>query len=428
MDPCTLFHKRIQQFSSYISQRHLRTFLSKNPSITIDMVLEDIARNPSHKDAWTFENLCRTIPLEQLVANGIRPSASDTTLLLQGPFFLNLTIDTLLQTYHTQHHLDYHWGYLTQHRNITLEDIQAHPELPWDYSYIYSNPNFEFHHLPHYRHYLDHHTYDYLFIQLSQKATYEQITQHPDYPWNYRALSSPHIQKEHLLELFEYFKKKMYITPYLIARACTNPNVTFEELCAVFGEENVMSSMVCYAWAAHSPTFTLDDFQRYSRLAHAHEKWGNGNLVGFSAILPLDIILAHQGSPNANWCWLTILKDNKTLTYESHTRIPRSFIQNCESDEKTWRIKWLLSQNKHLPAWDKKRLMEDLLQCPNYFKNLDLAGLILASPLFLEPTPQEIRQYFASKCIVRHLVEALSNPQYHQCRKRLTREHNTMHF
>ena len=80
--------------------------------------------------------------------------------------------------------------------------------------------------------------------------------------------------------------------------------------------------------------------------------------------------------------------------------------------------------NKHLPYVDKKRLLEELL--PKPYANVHFAVAykrLIESPLFLEPTFDEIKDYFAKKRIVRILVECMSNPSYQQCRKRLIREH-----
>ena len=51
---------------------------------------------------------------------------------------------------------------------------------------------------------------------------------------------------------------------------------------------------------------------------------------------------------------------------------------------------------------------------------------LFESPLFLEPTFEEIRNYFAGKRIVRCVVDVLTNPAYDQCRKRLRREHEIL--
>ena len=63
MDPQTLFHKRLQQYSTLLPPQYLREYLSKNPAITMSMILQDIQRNPKDKEDWRFERLCNTIPL-----------------------------------------------------------------------------------------------------------------------------------------------------------------------------------------------------------------------------------------------------------------------------------------------------------------------------------------------------------------------------
>ena len=137
MDPLTLFKNRIHNPPNHVSPIQLREWLSKNPALTLPMLLYDIQTNPTHKDAWKFRYLARLIPVEELVEHDILPEADD----LNSPCitYMKINMNTILQT---QTRLHYNWDYITKHPNITLEDILSHPELPWDYTSLMFNPNF----------------------------------------------------------------------------------------------------------------------------------------------------------------------------------------------------------------------------------------------------------------------------------------------
>jgi hypothetical protein len=196
MDPLTLFQNRLRHLPPNTTPLQLREWLSTNPAITLEMVLYDIHTHPTYKHAWQFKHLSKHIPLEDLVDHNIQPTQEE----LYSPhiFLMNITILTLLKT-HTK--INYPWNYLTRHPNITLEDIQAHPELPWDYPNIMFNPNFACRHLEQFKSYIN----EDIFFNLSFKATYEQITEHPNGKWLSFALNSKHMHKEHVAKLIPYF-------------------------------------------------------------------------------------------------------------------------------------------------------------------------------------------------------------------------------
>ena len=400
MDPTTLFPKRIQQYSTLLPPQYLREYLSKNPAITMSMVLQDIQRNPKDKEDWRFESLCYTIPLEELVANNILPTR-DTTLFSPCVLVMKITIQTILQT-HTI--LEYNWAYLVQHPTVYMEDILTHPELPWNYNYIICNPNFRYHHLPFFKHHIDASAYRQLFYYMSRIATYEEIMNHPDEPWCPNALSSPHMTKEHFFTLLPYFQEKYNSiiqseTERLQTEANRNPNLTFEDFRDLFGEQ-------AFEYPYNLPRFTFQDFLKYKHT------WSHP--TSFYSILPLSVI---QSYPNHDWNYEIILRSNNTLTYESLSQIPNKINER--------EAKLHLFENRHLPYTDKKRLLEELLPKPysNVYFSIAYKRLI-ESPLFLEPTFQEIKEHFAKKKIIRIVVEAHSNPRYLQCRKRLAREHS----
>jgi hypothetical protein len=422
MDPLTIFKTRLlllqrlhqQQCPHQVSPLQLREWLSQNPALTLEMVLYDIKTNPTYKHAWTFKHLAKIIPVEHLVEHNILPEPDD----LHSPDILRMkiTLETLLKTHRTAHHLDYHWGYLTRHRTITLEDMQAHPELPWDYTYLMYHPDFQCQHLDIelFRPHLNEH----VFRMLSYRSTYEEIMQHPQEKWFFPGvLASKRIRKEHLPTLLAHFKQEQYleenITPYhLFCATCCNPNLSLEDLIDLFGEE------MCLTYY-YQTIYSLGDFQKYPLATWKHHGL---RLPLFCNILPLSFIKEHLDEP---WDWAAILLRNKTLTYDQFNEIPKNIFPDQSIDMNAWHIRHFLFDNRYLSSFDKRCILEDLLntQIPEETYPLH-RGHIVVSPLFLEPIfqEQEIKEYFAKKKIVRHLVEALSNPAYQQCRKRLVRE------
>ena len=61
----------------------------------------------------------------------------------------------------SNHYIGY-WYYISQHPNITLDDVKSHPECPWDWEMVSKNPN----------------------------ITWKDILENLELPWNYEILSS----------------------------------------------------------------------------------------------------------------------------------------------------------------------------------------------------------------------------------------------
>ena len=417
MDPLTIFHKRIQQYDSFFPE--LRKYLSKNPNITLDMVLQDIQRNPSKQHQWEFNELAKHIPVKDLLPFTVLDLYNFDPISLYG----NIDIDTLLKN----PSVPWDWCRVTMNSHITMEDIADHPELPWDYDVIFQNPNLKFHLIA-----LKHERPE-TFYKLSKIATLEQLEQYPNKPWSSACLSSPYIRdKIKLKELQELFHKTATLhdqdlTFYFLAH---NPNLNFQDLQDLLG-----SHIKFFFYASLNPSITVQDF-----LSYPNEQWGFESL---SITLPVDFMLEH---PEYNWYWNNVLYFNKTLTYKKLTERFYTIVQDYyinkykegikfydtdtntmyfpgEADQTIFYIKYYLIQvNKHVSWHDKKCIFEELLPLTSHPHFVRLACI----PLFLEPTFQEIRHHFAKKQIVRHIVECLTNPAYEQCRKRLKREHEKM--
>ncbi len=412
MDPLTLFKNRIQNPPNHVSSIQLREWLSKNPSITLDMILYDIQTNPTYKDAWKFKYLARVIPVEELVEHDILPEPDD----LDSPHltYMKINITTLLKT-HTR--VNYNWDYMTKHPNIKLEDIQAHPELPWDYTSLMFNPNFEFHHMEIFKPYIN----KYVFYNLSYVATCEQIMQYPDENWLPIVLGCDHMQKEDVVKILPYFQEKYKESVagncfFIFSSVCCNPNLTFEDLIELFGEELPLKE-------AHTLTsFTFNHFKKYFVSNKKLPITTMENLTFFHPILPLEFIKAH---PKENWIWSSILQNNNTISYDRFNELPKNIFPDMSIEMNEWHMRHMLFNNKHLSHYDKKCILEELLKSPIPPKTYNFSHKhLIESPLFLEPTFEEIKEYFAKKRMIRLIVEVITNPTYLQCRKRLTREYS----
>ena len=193
--------------------------------------------------------------------------------------------------------------------------------------------------------------------------------------------------------------------------------MSFQELYELCGTDPIF-----FTYISFYPNLTFEDFLKYP-----HEKWCIFSHNLFSKI-PFDYILEH---PELKWGWRDVLLYNKTISIEKLTdavfdeidsyrlknEAPRRLNYN-----RTFMYKHTILSNPHVSYHDKKVIYEDLLHKMNVNHYME----IISYPFFLEPTFEEMRDYFAGKRIVRHIVECLTNPGYEQCRKRLKREHEKM--
>jgi len=289
MDPLILFKQRLRHYTPLTLPAHFRECLSKNPALTLDMVLYDMKTNPKYKHHWRFASLAQVIPVEDLILNNILPVTDEVTGRgdLTEPYFfkMKVTIDTVLKT-HTL--VNYNYFRLIQHPNITIEDILAHPELPWHYPYILLNPNIRYHHLFQIKLKYNIPYGENSFYTISRNATYEDIINHPEEPWYTVALSSPHMHKQHFHTLLPYFEKKdpwsIQTDKYILIHAANaNPNLTFEDLIELFGDK-------AFKYAYFCKSFTLQDFLKYNSHPQAIAHWYYPN---YAHLLPQEMILGH---------------------------------------------------------------------------------------------------------------------------------------
>jgi hypothetical protein len=253
---------------------------------------------------------------------------------------------------------------------------------------------------------------------LSYGATYEQIIAEPDKPWEEGCLGSLNIKnKEHLKILWDKFKThRLHTSSHYLAK---NPAMTFSDL------EELLPSNILRYHASGNPNITPEDFLKYKNKSD----WDFDTL---SKMLPVEFILNNS---NYEWSWISILYCNKSLSYEIlqnktfQSNVKRHYYkyEQALSDKDIYgKMLGFVFSNRSFPQYDRKKVFEELL-FDYYLKDERLTpDFLIHDALFLEPTFEEIRVYFAGKRIIRHIVETVSNPDYEQCRKRLKREHETL--
>jgi len=407
MDPVTIFHKRIQQYDSVYP--NLRKYLSQNPNITLEMVLEDIKQNPSKKDQWIFENLCGSIPFGRLIEHNILPNKNSDRPLYHAK---GVNFQDILKY---KHLFNMSWMYVTAHPCITIHDIANHPDFPWDYSTFCYNKSVKLEHVKQYPQlpWND----DRLYSKLSYTATYQEIMAQPDKPWASHCLSHMSDVQE-IKHLMDYFmtRDKGYDTNtnyifVLYGILSYNPYLHLKDYIELFHTDT-------FRYASRCKNLTVEDF-----LNHPNEDW---DILQLSNKLPIEFIL--QTINDYAWDW-TQITFNKHLRYEDLDKLIQGFTDkmDCEYIEDKTSIRncmkqFVLEYSLQMPYIDRKMLYEELLSdCKK-----TQFGTIVKQPFFLEPTFEEMRQYFAGKRVVRRVVECISNPEYEQCRKRLKREHSML--
>jgi hypothetical protein len=411
MDPTTLFHHRIQQYQSLFPD--LRKYLSKNPHLTIDMVLQDIQNNPTKKHEWKFDYLCQTIPVDTLLTHNFIPERPD---LITASSLINVTIDMLLRT---KDSIPWCWSVLARHPDIKIADIANHPDLPWNQNIgfgIAYNPNLTHQDILDYPHLFTDNYLSMAYMNLGRKVPFEEIQNHPDKPWTDNVLANPNVKTiDQVLYLLNTFFQGINYNKYTTKmHTCYNPNLTLQDLIHLFGSNNLY-------YAVYNPNVTLEQLQQYPE-----KKWKK-ELHKMGHRIPLDYILEH---PEIKWDWIEIMRNHKNIPYDTFPRVIPALVQYATTygnfTPSEYHLKSMyFNVNRHLSHLDRKRLYEDILHLVLHDTRDNSRfpyDTIVQSPLFLEPTFQEIQHHFAKKKIIRLIVETLTNPSYNQCRKRLKRE------
>ena len=425
MDAQAVFRRRIEAHDALLPE--LRRCLYVNPLLTVDMVLQDIERHPDKKHLWSMPYAMaeKGLTLESYQKNlqqHIGSIFSSASTITSSPCsYENLSLDFVLR------HPDqpWHWKSLSYHEHIPVDQILEHPELPWSYSEfgVSTHPGLRLDHvlnhpeIPWQRSVVFGHT-------LPPSATFDQIMATPDEPWSAKCLASPNIScKQQLLDvLVPFFKDKVLDDDRAIwQHLCTNKHLTFRDLYAFFCRGVLDISRDDAFGLLCNPNITTTDLADFP-----DEKWRYDFL---SSVLPADYLIANR---KLNWNWQVFLQYNKGATCEILEQLPSDC--NCGAywyhpNPRYWMWASLFS-NQHASRRDKERCMREILQDGTH-SNMCHYMPVVASPLFLQPTLEEsveaLKIHLAKRRIVRIVVQALTDPAYAQCRRRLLRESARLH-
>lgn len=442
-----IFLKRLKEYEK--TDPSIRCFLSLNPSLTAEMVLKDLELHPNTPAEITWDHWClmrhQNIKLETILH--IVPDRIKRNIYC-NQFHLNLSIHTLLQ-YRNQ---DWGWCGVTKHNNITIEDIVNHPELPWDYNYISNNPNLRLHHLEKYPH-LPWQGFN-AYRTISKTASFQDIISHVDKPWSVeKILTNPNHSKAELEELilFIFITKNVlyYCQNTLVLNIlqiptvkdcweylCLNRSLTFADLYDMYlllnkrlryliqqvpwledvkkhyphqliftgnmvnttpihEYDSFVESRHAFQCMSYNETITGEDID-----VHKDKHW-NFFRVGKN-IKDIDYVFEH---PEFEWDYWSVFTENKNMTKELALKY----------DKVIW---YCVNPNATVADIDEFVKTQKIDKKYQYY--------LFCKPDFLEPSFQEIREYFARKKIIRILAEINANPDYAWCRKRLTREHSQL--
>lgn len=411
MDVARLVRRRIEAFDAALPE--LRRCLYANPLLTIGAVLQDIERHPDKRHLWASPYAT--------AKTGVRLESYEqhfpaTPIASRPCSYENLTLEFVLR--HPE--LPWDWESLSHHENIPVDQILAHPELPWVYSEIgvSAHPGLRLEHM-NYNPALPWDRSVAFRKALSPRATYDQIMAAPDLPWSPECLASPSISsKQQLLDvLVPFFKaKEGYSDYYIWQNLCLNKHLTFRDLYVFYCRGVLDVSRDVAFMLLCNPNITPTDLAEFP-----NEKWRYDFL---SSVLPAEYLMKNKKL--REWSWQIFLQYNKEATVEILERLPpelRNGIYWYHPNPRYW--KWAsLFSNEHASRRDKERCMREILQIVQAGPTRTCYYMpVVASPLFLRPTLEEIREHLAKRRIVRLVVRALSDPHYAQCRKRLLREH-----
>jgi hypothetical protein len=138
------------------------------------------------------------------------------------------------------------WVLLSQHPNITMEDVLDNPDLPWNWSYLSSNPNITMAFVlsnPDKK-------WDWKWLSCNPYITMKDVTSNPDKPWNWLCLSKNKFGYEG--DTIAYYSKRRDAT-------VKQMKVFWEELIMVTWHPK--GAMFKYFLEEHSMDFADDDVE-----------------------------------------------------------------------------------------------------------------------------------------------------------------------
>lgn len=463
-----IFLKRLDEFEKDCIEEGLTFtpdnmlfFLSYNPLLTAEIVKKH--------NGWNWWMLMKHPNILLHDIYDVIP-ASEKSKIYMYPYAINLNIETLLR--HRYELWD--WSKLTKHPNIKIEDIIDHPTLPWNLEEISNNPNIQLHHLKKYPTlpWKD----DIVFKEFSKTASFKEIIELPNKPWCFEHyLVNEKHTKEELEELvlftllhtkrnyyngYEYhymdiFTRTSSPINWVYGYLCQNTRLNFADLydiylhlnerlkklihkvtwlskidglfpcCYIFKEQLLHNKLLpgktfiskdeVFSKLSYNKNITSADIKKYP-----NEDW---NYIPLSEIID-DIPYVFENY-RKNWDLYSVFVRNKHMTKELAIQYENKmgpsgiyfYIANpvCTCEE----IKEFVTKYRHKKV-SIFLYSEHKEGCKRFSENF------FKKPDFLQPSFQEMKEYFAKKKIIRILVEVVTCPAYLWCRNRLTKEYTVL--
>ncbi len=333
----------------------------------------------------------------------------------------------------------WYWPLLSRNISITMDVIDNTSDLPWDPVYITQNLNLHFDFiLGHVEDYNNH----WYYISKHQCITMDFVKLYPHLPWNYLGLSrNPSITIDDVLENIEM--------PWNWEKLSCNPNMTWD----------IIQAHTELPWCidefSFNPNITWDIIKK-----HPNVNWNYGMFIVFNDNVTHDVVKNNpdilvyvpreymnnkyyiQSCPwyldvtDATWdmmkhynnCILYIgfcIGKNPNLTWDfvkNNTNKPWDYQQLSSNPTITWEI---VKNNLDKP-WDysqlslNQKITWDIVQeNPQVEWNW---GLLCANPSIFKLTDQDVKFVSSVRYIQKMWREALYNPKYAICRKRILKE------
>lgn len=220
--------------------------VSLNPNLTIEMIL----KHPDKDWNWFWVSQCENMTLN-IIENNIN-LPWDWTGISFNP---NITIEFIEKFYNK----GWSWYGISKNSNITLGIIEKHPEKPWVLEGIHNNPNLTTDYIiKHIDEFKELHCLRCLRVSSrfsgNPNLTADILEKFPHYPWEWNFIfSNPNIKLDTILKYTQQLdEKKIYYT----RTYCRNSSITMD---IIEKHPEIVWEMpsICY-----NPNLTFDFIER----------------------------------------------------------------------------------------------------------------------------------------------------------------------
>jgi hypothetical protein len=341
-----------------------------------------------YTDKWDWKKLSsnKAITMDIIEENADIPWSK--RLVVLNP---NLTWDFIIK------HIEYYkndlwtWEFISAHKCVTMETVKSHPDLPWNYKYLSQNLSItidcvlERINLP----------WDWYALSRHPNMTWDIVQTNNELPWSKIALSAnPNITLDiikdnfHVDWYYEHFIMNVNLTYDIVKN---NPGLPFNAY-RILNTHYLQScpwyiNVTDLTWDTSNYKMCKSLYLRFCIFLNPNTTW--------------DIVI---NNPNKPWDY-SELSMNQNITWD----IVKA------SQDKSWNYS-LLSLNQNI-TWDI------VIDNPNTKWNwVNLSS----NPSIFKLTDQDVKFISTVRYIQDMWRNALYNPKYTICRKRIMREFNEL--